>query len=227
PSINTNVNYQQVLSMALEERSPVWQDIVSDAIPLFDVLRRKGLWQTYSGPRIRQTLLIDLPEIQWYAGYDFLANPPVELFNDAYFTPKMAAVPISLTMEEILNNEGPNQILPVMREYIRAAEEGLAQGMEVSLFSDGTAFGGKELGCLDVEVPDTPTHVNGGILRNTNPIWLPIRWDIYSDCPTIGTQFNATTAKAIPVPVMEEMSRATRHPDLILMSPQHWNAFND
>lgn len=67
-SINTNVNYQQVLSMALEERSPVWQDIVSDAIPLFDVLRRKGLWQTYSGPRIRQTLLIDLPEIQWYSG---------------------------------------------------------------------------------------------------------------------------------------------------------------
>lgn len=66
--INPSINYQQVLSMALEDRSSGWQDIVSDAIPLFDVLRRKGLWETYSGPRIRQTLLIDLPDIQWYAG---------------------------------------------------------------------------------------------------------------------------------------------------------------
>lgn len=67
-AITPNINYQQVLSMALEERSGGWQDIVSDAIPLFDALRRKGLWESYSGPRIRQTLLIDLPEIQWYDG---------------------------------------------------------------------------------------------------------------------------------------------------------------
>lgn len=224
--INPVVNYQQVLSMALEDRSSGWQDIVSDAIPLFDVLRRKGLWETYSGPRIRQTLLIDLPDIQWYAGYDFLANPPIELFNDAYFTPKMAAVPISLTMEEILNNEGPNQILPVMREYIRAAEKGLAQGMELSLFSDGTAFGGKELGGLGVAIPETPDNVYGGIPRSGNPIWQTNSWDIDTDFPTIGTQFTDTTAKQILDVVMGEMSRGMDHPDLILMSPQHWAAFN-
>ncbi|MEZ2132696.1 MULTISPECIES: hypothetical protein [unclassified Sinorhizobium] len=66
--IQTNVNYQQVLSMALEDRSRTWQDIISNAIPLFDVLRRKGLWQAYSGPTIRQTLRFALPQIQWYSG---------------------------------------------------------------------------------------------------------------------------------------------------------------
>ena len=66
--INPLSHYQQVLSMALEDRSRTWQDIISNAIPLFDVLRRKGLWQTYSGPTIRQTLRFDLPSIQWYSG---------------------------------------------------------------------------------------------------------------------------------------------------------------
>ena len=225
--INTNVNYQQVLSMALEERSSTWQDLVSDAIPLFDVLRRKGLWESYSGPRIRQTLLIDLPEIQWYGGYDFLENPPKELFNDAYFTPKMAAVPISLTMEEILNNEGPNQILDVMREYIRAAETGLAQGMETALFADGTGFGGRQIGGLGIAVPivnDTGTY--GGISRADNEIWRTNSYDIDTDFPDIGTQFTSLTAKPILDRVMGELSRGRRGPDLLLMSPEHWDAYN-
>lgn len=224
-SINTNVNYQQVLSMALEERSSAWQDIVSNAIPLFDVLRRKGMWETYSGPRIRQTLLIDLPEIQWYDGYDFLDNPPRELFNDAYYTPKMCAVPVSLTMQEILNNEGRNQLLPVMREYIRAAETGLAQGMEVALFSDGSANGGKQLGGLDVAIPETPTNVYGGIDRNTNTIWRTGAYDIATDFPTIGTTFDTSTAKRIYDNVMGELTRGSRHPDLILASSQHWEEY--
>lgn len=225
-AINASVHYQQVLSMALEERSSSWQDIVSDAIPLFDVMRRKGLWQTYSGPRIRQTLLIDLPEIQWYDGYDFLDNPPKELFNDAYFTPKMCATPVSLTLQEILNNEGENQIFDVMREYINAAEMGLAQGMEVALFSDGSAFGGKQLGGLDVAVPETPTNTYGGIDRNTYSIWRTGTYDIDTDFTGIGTQFTSTTARPILLRVMGERTRGRRAPDLMLMSPQHFEAYD-
>lgn len=225
-TIQSNVNYQQVLSMALEDRSSGWQDIISDNIPLFDALRSRGLWQTYSGPRIRQTLLISLPAIQWYGGYDFLANPPEERFNDAYYTPKMAAVPISLSMEEILNNEGPNQILPVMEEYMRAAETGLAQGMEESLFSDGSAFGGKEIGGLDVAIPETPTNVYGGIDRDAHPIWRTGAYDVTTDFPDIGTVFDATTAKRIYDRVMGNHTRGNRAPDLILASPQHWEEYS-
>lgn len=223
-AIQPNVNYQQVLSMALEDRSSGWQDIVSDAIPFFDALRRKGLWETYSGPRIRQTLLIDLPEIQWYSSYDYLDNPPRELFNDAYFTPKMAAVPISLSMEEILNNAGPGQVLPVMREYIRAAEMGLSQGLDASLYSDGSGFGGKEIGGLNLAIPESPTNVYGGIDRNAYSIWAPGSYDVQTDFTGIGTQFNSTTAYQIYDTVMGEHARGRRRPDLILASKQHWNA---
>jgi len=225
--IQTNTNYQQVLSMALEDRSKTWQDIISNAIPFFDVLRRKGLWQPYSGPTIRQTLLFDLPQIQWYSGYDFLANPPRELFNDAYFTPKMAATPISLTMQEILNNSGQAQIFDVMAEYINAAEIGLAQGMDLALYGDGTLGGGKAIGGLGLAVPivnNTGTY--GGISRLNFPIWRTQSYDANTAFPTIGTQIDSTTIRPILNTIYNDVTRGNRRPDLLLMSSQHWNAYD-
>lgn len=158
---------------------------------------------------------------------DFLENPPKELFNDAYFTPKMAAVPISLTMEEILNNEGPNQIFDVMREYIRAAEVGLAEGMDTALYGDGTTFGGRAIGGLGLAVPITAANgLYGGINRTNFPIWQTSSYNINSDFPTIGTQFTSVTAKPILDEVMGLHARGRRGPDLLLMSPQHWDAYN-
>lgn len=225
-AINPNINYQQVLSMALEDRSTAWQDLVSDNIPLFDVLRRKGLWESYSGPRIRQTLLIDLPNIQWYRDYDFLQNSPIELFNDAYWTPKQAAVPVSLSMTEILNNRGENQLLPVMREYIRAAETGLKQGLDTALYGDGTAAGGKSLDGLGAAVPISPTNTYGGINRNTETIWRTGSYDAATAFPDIGTTVDSTTVKRIFDRIMGQHSRGNMSPDLILASPQHWEAYS-
>lgn len=226
-SINQVAAYQQVLSMALEDRSSAWQDIVSDAIPLFACLREKDLWETYSGPTIRQSLLIDLPAIQWYNGFDFLNNPPKEILNDAVFTPKMAAVPISLASEEILNNQGPNQIRNVMKDYIRAAETGLAQGIEEGLFSDGTAFGGKQLGGLDVAIPETPTNIYGGINRTASPIWATQSFDAHTFATDIGTQVTKDTIRPFLIRCFNEMSRGKNAPDLLLMSTQHYEAYDN
>lgn len=225
--INSNVNYQQVLSMALEERSSSWIDLVSDSIPFFDVLRRKGLWQPYSGPRIRQTLLISLPDIQWYGDYDFLENPPEERFNDAYFTPKMCAVPISLSMQEILNNSGSNQLLDVLDAYMEVAEKGLAQGLDAALYGDGTGAGGKIIGGLGVALPIVATSgIYGGVDRATVPIWQPASFNYTTDFPTIGNVVNSTTVRSIFNAVYNDTVRGTDYPDLLLTSHQHWDAFD-
>lgn len=68
PNITSNAAYQQILSMSLEQRSKSYQDLVSNNNALLNVLKRKGLWQTYSGPRIRQTLQIGKQVAQWYSG---------------------------------------------------------------------------------------------------------------------------------------------------------------
>ena len=158
--------YQQILSMSLEDRSSSYQDLVSNNNALLAVMKRKGLWQTYSGPRIRQTLQIGKQVAQWYSGYDQLLNPAIDLFNDAYFEPKMVVVPIILSMQEILNNEGDAQLMDVLDSYLEAAEKSLSDTMDAAIYGDGTANGGKALTGLATAVPiATTTGTYGGINR--------------------------------------------------------------
>lgn len=225
--INPVTHYQQVLSMALEDRSRGYQDLVSNNNAFSAVLNRKGMWRPYSGPRIRQTLQIDKADLQWYAGYDFLDNAPIELFNDAYFTPKMAAVPISLTMEEILNNEGEAQVFDVMEEYIDAAERALMDGWDTSLYSDGSANGGKEIGGLNAAIPvidDAGTY--GGISRADNAIWRTTTFDADTDFTDIGTQVTSTTIRRYLLRIMSQKTRGNRAADLLLMSQEHFEAYD-
>lgn len=225
--INPIAHYQQVLSMALEDRSSGYQDLVSNSNPLLAILRRKGLWKEYSGPRIRETLQIAKPDGQWYSGYDFLNNAPIELFNDAFFTPKMVATPITLSYEEILNNQGTNQIMDVMESYIDAAERSLMDTMEEAIFSDGTGFGGKELGGLALAIPIVEdAGVYGGISRADYAIWRTSTFDADTDFSAIGTQVTKDTIRPMLNTIMTQRSRNRRGADLLLMSPEHYAAYD-
>jgi hypothetical protein len=227
-SINSAEHYQQVLSTALEMRSSAIEDLVSDSVPLFNVLKRKGLMRTYSGPRIRQTLQIDKSQAQWYNGWDYLDNPPIELFNDAYWTPKMVAVPISLTMEEILNNEGENQVFDIFESYMEAAEGALVDAMDEALHSDGTGDGGKQLTGVAGAIPVSPSTAGtyGGINRNDYALWRTSSFDANGDFSAIGTQVSSTTIRPMLTRIMGQRSRNTRAADLLMMSEDHYWAYD-
>ena len=226
-SINPVTHYQQVLSMALEDRAAGYQDLVPNSNALLAVMKRKGLWKEYSGPRIRETLQIAKPDGQWYSGYDFLNNAPVELFNDAFFTPKMVAVPVTLSLEEILNNAGTNQIKDVMESYMDAAERSLNDLMDTAIHSDGTTDGGKQLGGLKVATPPvTNSGSYGGISRVDNAIWRTSTFDADTDFTGIGTQVSKDTVRPMLNQIMTQRSRGKRGADLLLMSPEHYAAYD-
>lgn len=227
PNVTTNAHYQQILSMALEERSSSYQDLVSNNNALLAVLRRKGAWQTYSGPRIRQTLQISKQVAQWYSGYDQLLNPAIDLFNDAYYEPKMVVVPVILSMQEILNNEGENQLMDVYDSYIDAAERSLEDVMDAALYADGSANGGKQLTGLATAVPIvTNSGVYGGIDRATAVIWQTKAYDAQTMAPTLGTQVNKDTIRPMTSFIMNKQSRGRDYADLLIMSPEHYAAYD-
>src|SRR6188768_4117007 len=207
PNVTTAAAYQQILSMAVEDRSTGYEDMVSNNNALLAILRRKGLWQTYSGPTIRQTLQIAKQVAQWYSGYDQLLNPAVDLFNDAVFTPKQVVVPVILSMQEILNNEGEAQLMDVYDSYISAAERALEDTMDASLYGDGTANGGKQLTGLATAVPIvTNTGIYGGIDRATATAWQTNTFDAHSFMAG-STQVNSTTIRPMLNYVMTKQSR--------------------
>lgn len=219
---------QEIMSLALEDRSSGYQDLVSNSNALLAVLKRKGLWKPFSGPTIRERLLYaKTGNAVWYNGFDFLANTPAELFNDAEYRPKMLAIGVSLSNEEILTNSGENQLLDIMEAHIEAAEMELMDEVDISLHGDGTRFGGKELGGLRLAVP---TVVNsgtyGGIDRGANPIWRTSTFDIQTAFPALGTQWTANTVRPILNQIMTQRSRNRRGADLLLMSAEPYAAYD-
>ena len=223
----TDRQYRQILSTALAERSSAIEDLVSESNPLYNVLKRKGRFRSFSGPEIRQTLQFNKQEAQWYRGYDFLANPPIELWNDAVWTPKSVVVPISLTGQEIRANEGANQIFDIVDGTMDAAETSLVEAFDEALHGDGTADGGKAIIGLAGALPIvTNTGVYGGINRADHALWRTSTFDAHTDFPGIGTQVDPTTIRPMLNRIMSQRSRNTRAADLLIMSEEHYWAYD-
>jgi hypothetical protein len=226
PNIAATAQYHQILSMTLEDRSADYEDLVSNNNALLAVMRRKGLWQTYSGPRIRQTLQIGKQVAQWYSGFDQLLNPSIDLFNDAFWEPKMVVVPVILSMQEILNNEGESQLIDVFDAYISAAERSLQDTMDAGLYGDGTANGGKQITGLATAVPIVNNAgIYGGIDRVSATIWRTGVFDANSFLAG-QTQVNSTSIRPMLNSIMTRQSRGRDYADLLIMSPEHYAAYD-
>jgi hypothetical protein len=158
---------------------------------------------------------------------DQLLNPAIDLFNDAVYDPKFVVVPVILSMQEILNNEGQAQLMDVYDSYISAAERALEDTMDAGLYSDGTANGGKQLTGLATAVPIvTNSGIYGGIDRGTATIWRTSTFDAHTMNAAIGTQVTATTIRPFLNSVMTNRSRGRDYADLLIMSPEHYAAYD-
>lgn len=226
-ALTTNRQYRQVLSTALATRSPGIEDLVSNSNPLYNTLKRKGRFRSFDGPEIRQSLQIDKAQAQWYKGYDILANPPIELINDAVWTPKAVVVPISLTGQELRANRGATQVHDILETYMEAAEMALVDAFDEALHSDGTGDGGKQLSGLGAAIPIvTNTGIYGGINRADHALWRTTTYSAATSFPTIGTVVDSTTIRPMLNRIMMERSRNNRAADLLVMSPEHYEAYD-
>jgi hypothetical protein len=225
--IVTDRQYRQILSTAVAERSSGIEDLVSKSNALYNILKRKGKVRSFSGPEIRQTLQIAKQEAQWARGYDILANPPIELWSDAVFSPSAIYVPISLTGQEMRANQGRNQIHDIIDGTLEAAEMALMDAFDTALQGDGTADGGKAIIGMAGALPIiTTTGIYGGIDRAANPIWRTTTYDVDTDFPLIGTQVSATTIRPLLSRILSQRSRGNRAADLLVMSEEHYWAYD-
>src|SRR5690242_13832810 len=136
-SLTSTEKLQEAFSLALEDRSQGYADLVSNANAILFLMKSKGQFKSFSGPTIRERLLYnESGTYVRYTGYGFLNPAPAELFNDAEFTPKLAAVSVSLSGEDILKNSGSNQIRDIFEEHLLAAETELEDRFVEDIHSD-------------------------------------------------------------------------------------------
>lgn len=217
PAVVTDRNYRQLLSTSLAYRTREIQDLVFNSNPVSALLRSRGKFKTYSGPEIRVSLQIDKLGGQWFTGYDYLDAQPKEIINDAVFTPKNLAVGFSLTGTELLANEGRTRIYNLMDEYMETAENSMMDLWEIALHGNGTADAGRQMIGFGGALPINPaTGTYGGIDRATNSIWRTTTYTVATDFPTIGTTWDATTARPILEQVVALRSKGRRHASLAI-----------
>ena len=219
-------------SMALEDRSSGYQDLVSNNNALLAVMKRKGLWQTYSGPRIRQTLQVGKQVAQWYSGYDQLLNPAIDLFNDAFYRAQAGCGSRHPVDAGNPQQRGRSQLMDVFDSYIEAAETRARRCHGRRALWDGTANGGKQLTGLATAVPIvTNTGIYGGIdRRNLATIWRTTTFDAHDRSSVtlapVTTQVTSTTIRPMLNYVMTKQSRGRDYADLLIMSPEHYAAYD-
>lgn len=56
-AINTNERLQEAFSLALEDRSQGYADLVSNSNAILYLMKKRGQFKTFSGPTIRERLL--------------------------------------------------------------------------------------------------------------------------------------------------------------------------
>jgi len=222
-ALTSTEKLQEAFSLALEDRSQGYADLVSNANAILYLMKKKGQFKSFSGPTIRERLLYnETGSYTRYSGYGFLNPAPAELFNDAEFTPKLAAVSVTLAGEDILKNSGTNQLKDILEEHILAAETELEDRFVEDVHSDGLLA--NQIGGLQMAIPTTPTNIYGGIDRNGNTIWRTTTYDANSAFSGI-TQVTSTTVKTIFDNIMIARSRGTKGPNVIASGQEHYIAY--
>ena len=160
-------------------------------------------------------------------GAQFLSPSPTELFNDAEFTPKLGAVSIMLTGQEILQNAGSGQLEDVFEMHMEAAEMELADRFTEDCHSAGTSD--NQIGGLQLAIPTTTsTGSYGGISRVSNTQWRTNTYDANSItvAGTAITAVTSTTVRPLFNHIVFANSRGQSGPDLICCSTQHYQAYD-
>lgn len=164
-----NSNISDLIATGIESRTGEIANNVESNNILLSVLRKSGRIKFVTGGT---SILQELNFAQnanggWYSGGDVLPVGAQDVISAASFPFKQYAVAVTVTGLELLQNAGKERIIDLVEGRLEVAEATMANDINVGLYSDGTAAGGKQLTGLDAAVPTTAkasqTDTYGGI----------------------------------------------------------------
>src|SRR3984893_1982107 len=170
----TSVDWGDVVTTTLENRSGKLKDNISNNNALLSFIRTKGRSRPCSGGReIYQELRYAQNQtFLWYSGYEALNITLNDTMTAARFAVKQAAIAVVLSGLEEIQNSGEEAMIELIRARVDTAEDTFWNQMSASVYSDGTAFGGKQIGGLSLLISKAPTSgIVGGIDRSAQPWW--------------------------------------------------------
>lgn len=208
-----NEGFDNLVTATLESRSKTLADnVTKNNALLFRLDKRGNRRKLDGGTKIVEELEYGESDHTWYSGYDTIEFKNPEILSAAEYAWKFLAAPVGISGEEMVKNSGKERIFDLLETKIKNAEKTLKNQMSVGIFSDGTAYSGKQLTGLRALVADDPTTGTvGGINRATTGNEF---WRNYS------LKVSASLTTAVIYDMMNKVylncSRGTDKPDLII-----------
>ena len=167
-------NLSEIVTTTLRNRSASLADNVTKNNALLRELKKRGNVKPFRGGRsiVQEIEYAENGTFRRYSGYETLNVAPSDVFTAAEFDIKQAAVSISISGLEQIQNSGKEAILDLLENRIKNAERTMMNNIALDCYSDGTADSGKQIGGLQLLVANAPgTGTVGGINRATWTFW--------------------------------------------------------
>lgn len=169
----SNPDMLEMVTATLRHRRPKIADATTKNNALMLQLRRKGRIRLVGGGRTISCPISygENDNFQFYAGRESLNVAGQEVLTSAEYPWKQYACGVSISGLEMLQNDGEEQIISMMKTRIENAERTIANKMHESAYSDGTSSAGKEFGGLALLVAGASGATVGGINSTTATWW--------------------------------------------------------
>ena len=207
-------NLSEVVTTTLRNRTGVLQDNVSRNNALLARLNRKGRIKTFSGGRtiVQELNYANNTTFTWYSGYQTININPSQVFTAAEFPIRQAALAVSISGLEELQNSGEEAIIDLLESRVENGEQTFMNGLSNGVYGDGSVSG--SIGGLQLLVASSPTSGTvGGIDRSQ---WAFYRNIVYSALTNGGAPVSAANILQYMNSLWVQLVRGRDFPDLIV-----------
>ena len=188
-------------------------------------LNSRGNVKPFSGGRtiVQELEYANNSTYKRYSGYETLNIQPSDVFTAAEYAIRQAAVAVSISGLEMLQNSGKEAVIDLLESRIKNAEKTFMNGLAYDVYSNGSLTG--QIGGLQFLVASSPsTGVVGGIDRATWSFWQNIT---YSALTNGGAALTSANVYSYMLALYTQLIRQQDRPDLILASDTAWRAYNE
>lgn len=215
----------EIVTTTLRNRSKKLADNMLRNNAVLAQLNSKGNVKPFGGGRtiVQEIEYANNSTYKRYSGYEVLNIQPSDVFTAAEYPIRQAAVAVSISGLEMLQNSGQEAVIDLLESRIKNAEKTMQNGLSYDMYSDGSQTG--QIGGLQFLVASSPSSGTvGGIDRGTWNFW---RNQTYSALTDGGAALSSSNVYSYMLALYTKLVRQTDQPDLILAADAAWRAYNE
>ncbi len=212
----------EIVTTTLRNRTGKLADNVTKNNALLSRLRMRGNVKPVTGGRtiVQELEYAENGTFKRYSGYETLNISPSDVFTAAEYNYAQAAVAVSISGLEQLQNSGKEAVIDLLGSRIKNAEKTMMNNIASDCYSDGTADGGKQIGGLALLIDSTPaTGTVGGINAAT--------WSFWQNIASTGTAATAANIQTLMNGTALQLVRGTDFADLIIAGTNKYKFYLD